>query len=139
MNASRSHKRGRRRSAPALHSKRGKSAPLCQIQWPTVCDNEFINTYPVPSDIIHVWERCFTFRLKYLFSPDPLDIARLWVVRVVLEMEKNLQSDAHATVYSTKTDRPNVLSRRCECGCYCALMDMGRLEYVKKLNVDSHG
>eukprot|EP00956_Cyclotella_meneghiniana_P012889 scaffold18373_cov24-Cyclotella_meneghiniana.AAC.1 len=40
----------------------------------------------------------------------------------------------------TETDRPNVLSRRCECGRYCALMDMGRLEYVKKLNVlDSHG
>eukprot|EP00956_Cyclotella_meneghiniana_P031490 scaffold82841_cov63-Cyclotella_meneghiniana.AAC.2 len=31
--------------------------------------------------------------------------------------------------FVTKTDRRNVLPRRCECDGYCPLMDMGRLAY----------
>ena len=36
-------------------------------------------------------------------------------------------NDAHTTVFSTKTDRLNVLPQQCECAGCCPRMDMGRL------------
>eukprot|EP00956_Cyclotella_meneghiniana_P042051 scaffold248340_cov40-Cyclotella_meneghiniana.AAC.2 len=43
---------------------------------------------------------------------------------------------AHSDGFSTKTDCPNVLPRRCECDGYCPLMDMEQLAYWAILIVD---
>eukprot|EP00956_Cyclotella_meneghiniana_P011159 scaffold15635_cov76-Cyclotella_meneghiniana.AAC.1 len=47
--------------------------------------------------------------------------------------------DVSTARFVTKTDRPNVLRRRCECDGYCPLMDMGQLAYWAILIVDGHG
>lgn len=79
---------------------------ISEVSWPTVCNNQLINTYTFTNVILHLRDMSLAGRFSYILSPQRLDFVGWWVIWMEFQMEIYLTAccslfvNAHCIVLS---------------------------------------